>query len=187
MLSRVTDDYFGAPSTPPRPSSGMPLSRGVPGGYASQPAPPGVTFSQTALAAIGVAVAGLLTSLGAWGPWLRITGFGASINYGGLHSELDGKWVLGVGLVTLVLGGLLYAMPSGHGLRTAASIATIVVGVIGLVIVVHQYIELSDKVSDINGALGAYLSVHVSSGWGLWLAGFGCAGAGATGFLSLVS
>jgi hypothetical protein len=165
----------------------MPPSQGFSGGYTPHPAPAGVTVSQSGLAAIGVAVAGLLMCLGAWGPWLRATGFGANLDYGGLHSDLDGKWVMALGLVALVLGGLLYALPSGEGLRTAASIAVLIVGIIGLVVVVHQYVELSDKLSDVNGALGGLLRIHVESGWGLWLAGFGCAGAGATGFLSLVS
>jgi hypothetical protein len=188
MLSGVGDDYFGAPLTPPAGQpTGMPFSQGFPAASTPQPPSAGVSVSQSGLAAIGVAVAGLLMCLGAWGPWLRATGFGASLDYGGLHSDLDGKWIMALGLGTLVLGGLLYAMPSGHDLRSVAAVLAIIVGIVGLVIVVRQYVELSDKLSDINGVLGAYLRIHVESGWGLWLAGFGGAGAGATGFVSLVS
>jgi hypothetical protein len=180
----VGDDYFGGPAAP---GSGQAPAQGFSSGYAPTPAPVGVTMSQAGLAAVGVGVAGLLMCLGAWGPWLRATGFGANLDYGGMHAGLDGKWVMALGLATIVLGVLLYATPSGHGLRSITAIATVVIAVVGLVVVVHQYVELSDKLSDINGALGAFLKIHVESGWGLWLAGFGCAGAGATGVLSLVS
>jgi hypothetical protein len=181
----VSDDFFGTPSAPPHsPPIMTPPGWSPPAG--AVPPQQSVTFAQSSLAAIAVAVAGLITCLGAWGPWLHASGGGLGFDYGGLHSELNGKWVLGVGLIGLVLGVVLYTLPSGHDLRRAVSIAVIVLGVIGLIVVVRQYVKLSDAVSEINGPLGAFLGIHVQSGWGLWLAGFGCAGLGVTGFFSLV-
>ena len=203
MLSAVSDDYFGTSSAPPGALSGYPPPQsGVAGAYqspmmtppgwappasAAQPAAAAVTVSQAGLAAIGAAVAGLLTCLGAWGPWVRITGpEGFSVGFGGMHGGLDGKWALAAGALALVLGVALYTMPSGHPLRTGTAGAVVVVGLIGLIVVVHQYVVISDHVSEINGALASLLGVHASSGWGLWLAGFGCTCAGAAGVLSLV-
>jgi hypothetical protein len=201
MLSAVTDDYFGTSATPP---AGGPPSQGVPGAYPAPtgapagwapPASPyqsqsahGVTLSQSTMAAIGVAVAGLLTCVGAWGPWVRVSAAseGFALDFGGLHSGLDGKWVLALGVIAAALGVALLTMPSGNELRTGSSIVLIIAGIVGVVLVGHEYVTISDHVSEINGAVPSYLGLHAGSGWGLWLAGFGSAGVTAGGVAALL-
>jgi hypothetical protein len=153
-------------------------------------AAPSVTVSGRTLAAGGGVVAALFMCVGAAAPWLQISVFGVSVTRGGLHSPLDGKWLLLLGLVGLAAAAALAVASSGTQLRQLAAAGLLLVAVVGLVFVVHQYVVISDKAGEFNTFLsdigGGAVDVHMSSGWGLWLAGFGCAGAAAAAVLSFV-
>jgi hypothetical protein len=86
----------------------------------------------------------------------------------------------------VVLGVLLAAMPLAREARAAGCAAAVVIGVVGLVVVIHQHNELSSRLRLANDLLGAYLQIHIGAGWGLWLAGLGCVGAAAAGGLAFL-
>jgi hypothetical protein len=186
MIFAVTDDYFGTGggSLPPTiPPQGWQAPVGT---TVRPPATASVTVSAPTLAGIGGVVAALMMCLGAWAPWLHVGSLGIGLDFSGLHSHLDGRYIMILGFVALMLSAGLLVLPRDHAIRTAAVAVLTLIGVVGLVLVVHEYVVLSDRASDINQAIGLsgvgnLLDIHVQSGWGLWLAGLGCAGASAAG------
>jgi hypothetical protein len=136
-------------------------------------------MSGSVMAAWGGVFSSLLMCLGAWSSWLRVHGPGATLNYGGLHAHLSGKWVLLLGLVVLACSVALLAMQQGNA-RTYVAAGLAAAGLLSLVITIHQYVVLSDRADAIN-RVGSFVGLHVSSGWGLWQSSIGSAGAVAAG------
>jgi hypothetical protein len=142
-----------------------------------------------AVAAVGSA----LMLVGAWGTWVKIGIFNISESVGGLHGGVDGRYVLALGLAALLTAGS--AITTGQTnlqVRQICAGVLIVLGVIGLIIVVHSWVTISDQVERVNaftqsftdqyGQLGdgaatrnpllaSFDGIHVSRGWGLWLSG----------------
>jgi hypothetical protein len=173
----VGDDYFN--------------TGGAPTGWTHQAEPAALAGSQASRrqassAAVGIVVSGALMCVGAIAPWLHAAADGETFHYSGMHSQLDGRWVLGLGVVVVVLGVLLAAVPQAREARAALCAACVVVGIVGLVVVIHQHDVLSSRFRLVNDLLGAYLQIHIGAGWGLWLAGLGCVGASAAGGLAYV-
>jgi hypothetical protein len=169
------DDYFNTGASPT--------------GWAHQAEPAAVAGSQpsrrqTSTAAVGIVISGVLMCAGALAPWLHAAADGESFHYSGMHSQLDGRWVLGLGAVVVILGVLLAAVPQGREARAALCAVCVVVGIVGLVVVIHQHDVLSSRLRLVNDVLGTYLQIHIGAGWGLWLAGLGCVGASTAGGLA---
>jgi hypothetical protein len=123
---------------------------------------------------------------GAFAPWVSASAYGASFHYSGMHSALDGRWLLGLGFVVAMLGVLLTASPQQRDARAAICAVCVVVGIVGLVIVIHQHDQLSSRLQVANDLLGSFLPVHVGTGWGMWLSGLGCIGASLAGVLAFL-
>jgi hypothetical protein len=171
----MSDDFFAAPVAPP--TDWRPVQPVV------DAARPATTFSVSSgtLVGLGAALAGVLACIGAWGPWFSVSFFGVSANVGGLNSELEGRYALVLGLLGVVLGLVLGAAPPGTAGRGGVLGGLALVGVIGLIVVVHQDIHLSHITSAISqspnaSAFEASAGVHIGSGWGLWLDGFSFTG-----------
>lgn len=160
-------------------------------------APPAIPMSSANVVA-GVAAAGsLLMLVGAWGPWVKL-GFpfiSYSHTVGGLTSGLDGRYMLGIAVAALLTAGT--ALTTGQSslqIRQICAGALVGLGAIGLILVVHEWLTISDHVRTLNSfmaefrtqlsqysqAVGGSTSdpflsagdvMKVSRSWGLWLAG----------------
>jgi hypothetical protein len=183
----VGDDYFGAPLTPSDPGPPVsPVQADVPAAFpqmSPQPAPSAMSFTVggSVVAAWGGVIAALFMGLGALSPWLRIHGAGDDIEFGGLHSQLDGKWVLILAVVTLAGAVTPLALPPGSAARRYAAAGMAVAGLIALIVIVREFVVLSNRATAIDQDFATFVGLHVGSGWGLWQAGVGSAGALAAG------
>jgi hypothetical protein len=172
--------------------------------------PPGVPVTGANLVAGIAAFGSLLMLIGAWGTWVKITFFGQSAGFGGLHSELNGRYLLGLGIAALLTAGT--ALTSGQSslqIRQICAGGLIAIGLVGLVIVIHVWTTISDGAEWFNDFAQSFASgvdqfgidpsqrgavlnafaqgVHVSRGWGLWLSGIASSVTGLAGaFLFLV-
>jgi hypothetical protein len=175
----MSDDVFAAPVT--TPAASHPAWGSVPALQVAAAPAAAVTISASTLIGAGAAVAAALACLGAWAPWFSISLFGVSANFSGLHSQLDGRYVMVLGLVGVVLAVALVVLPRGTPSRSGVLGGLALIGVVGFVIVARQYVHLSDTASMFSGTFGVpgvsqELSIHAGPGWGLWLDGFAFAG-----------
>lgn len=229
MLCAVGDDFFYAPpgqgsaGQPQQPAPHAPVdpgpAPGMPGysGYQHEQvwaqvradAPPSLPLSSANVVA-GVAVlGGLLMVVGSWGPWIKVGVFGFSETVGGLHDGLNGRYVLALAIAVLLTGGT--AMTAGQEslqVRQVCAGVLVALGVVGLGIVIHDWVTVSDQVARVNsytdafrnqatsefGAssqaqtlLNSFDGFHVSRAWGLMVSGVASAIAGLAGaYLFLV-
>lgn len=177
-------------------------------------APPAIPMSSASVVS-GVALVGsLLMLVGSWGPWVKIglPFFGYSRAGGGLTSGLDGRYVLGLGIAALLTAGT--ALTTGQSsvqIRQICAGALIGLGMVGLILVVHEWVTISDHVRTLNSFidqfrtqlsqysqsvggststdpfLGVGDTLKVSRGWGLWLSGIASSVTGLAGaYLCLV-
>jgi hypothetical protein len=171
-------------------------------------APPAVPLSSANLIAAVAILGSLLMLVGSWGTWLKLSVFGFSDTAGGLHSDLDGRYVLAVGIAALLTAGT--AMTSGQTSNQVRQICAGVLaglGAVGLIIVVHEWLTISDHVRQLNALtksfgsqfstqlgspaadqlLSSFDGVHIARGWGLWLSGIASSVTGLAGaYLFLV-
>jgi hypothetical protein len=197
MLARVGDDYFfagpaGQPTTPPSTLAHQ---------------PPSAAPVSSANLIVGAALLGsLLMLVGSWGPWLKLSVFGFSDTAGGLHSEMDGRYVLALGIAGLLTAGTaLTSGQSSHQIRQICAGVLTTLGVVALIIVIHEWVTISDHIRQFNAFakpvlsqisstspsadpyLSAFDGIHVARGWGLWLSGIASSVTGLAGaYLFLV-
>jgi hypothetical protein len=178
----MSEDFFAHP--PPSPS-GAPTGAAV--GWRPPVTPNAVTaqastltVSTRVLVGIGACVAGALACLGAWAPWFSLSIEGVTASFGGLHSHLDGDYLLVLGVIAMACGVALAALPAHSPSRPPVAMVLALVGIIGLIIAVRQYVHLSNtasQISNLSGMIpGNALGLHAAAGWGLWLDGFACTG-----------
>lgn len=198
------DDFFFAPPPPPgHPPQGPP-------GYGAPPPPnPAAAALPRGTATTVAAVAALssvLMLIGAFGPWVTIHAFGVSQTGGGMRSGLDGRYILALGIAAMLAAGTaVTAGQDSKQVRQVCAGALVVLGITGLIVVIHEWGSITTHVRQLNGFInsfgsalasntpggsdpfGAGFSLHVSRDWGLWLSGFASVVAGLAGaYLFLV-
>lgn len=173
---------------------------------------PAVPMSSATVVAAVAGLGGLLMLVGSWAPWLSMQFLGLSHKASGLDNGLDGRYVLALGVAALLAAGT--AVTTGQVNRQIRQIcagALFGLGAIGLILVIHEWVTISDGVRDFNrvastvgsslhGSLPAtapgttgdafstlFQGLHVSRGWGLGLSGFASSVTGLAGmYLFLV-
>jgi hypothetical protein len=129
--------------------------------------------------------------IGAWAPWFSLSVYGVTAHIGGLNSHLDGRYAMALGVLSVLLGAVGAAVPHGASVRYAAAIALIVVGVVGVILIRHQYLHLTHHAISVGRATGLsplakFFDVHAGASWGLWLDGISFGGIAGVGLVALV-
>jgi hypothetical protein len=179
----MSEEFFARPSAPPSsfgpPPPGAAVGwrpAAVPNSVSAEPST--VTVSTRVLIGIGACVAGAFACLGACAPWFSLSVEGVTASFSGLHSHLDGDYLLVLGVIAMACGVALAVLPAHTPGRVPVATVLALVGVVGLVIAARQYVHLSDtasRISDLGGLIpGDVLNLHAAAGWGLWLDGLAC-------------
>lgn len=225
MLSAVGDDFFFAPpptsgAQPPQPTGATPPSdpgAGMPGyswaqhqavqAQVGSDAGPSVPLSASTIVAAVAGLGALLMLVGSWGAWVKLTVFDEAQTVGGLNRDLDGKYVLALGIAALLVAGT--AVTTGQtNLQVRQICAGVLAGLgaIGLGIVIHEWVTVSDQFRQANEYLTSFANsfsqslppnstdplasqfadgfanaFHISKGWGLTLSGASSAVTGLAG------
>jgi hypothetical protein len=129
--------------------------------------------------------------VGGWAPWVRVSAFGMSERVGGLHGGLHGVYFLALGVACLLAAGA--AVTSGAAnqqVRQVCAGALVVLGVAGLIIVVHEWTTVTSRIQAANRFISVFANsfpnggtllpagfdgLHVSRAWGLSLCGLASA------------
>ena len=210
----------GEPQPPAVPAAeivpGAPVGGAMPGmpGYSWQvqqqvhaqvlaEAPPAVPLSSATMVAAVAGIGSLVMMVGAWGPWVTMRVFTYSERIRGLHSGINGRYVLALAFVSLLAAGS--ALTTGQTSKQVRQISAgviVAIGVIGLGIVIHDWTTLSDRIREANDyltsfgdsfastappgttnplAASGFDGIHVAKSWGLTLSGVGSAVTGLAG------
>jgi hypothetical protein len=206
-------DYFGGPAGPPVPPPlGSPPPAPGPG-YLTAPqlpvsAPgtePAFVIPRSNATTVGAvaALAGLLMVAGAWAPWMSVSFDGIRRTASGLDDGFDGRYLLIIGIVALLLAlGAVVQHASAQARQSCAALL-VLLGVVGLIVVIHEWTTISAHVRQMEDlfrslsavanssssegstapgvGFGALAALHIGKAWGLVLSGLACGATAAAG------
>jgi hypothetical protein len=157
--------------------------------------PPEAIRRRCVMTGVAAAVAGVLASIGAAGPWLRVSFFASSASLDGTDDHLRGHVVILFGALCVAIGIGLLVLASASVVRTedfrvAATVTLLVIGVLGVVLVVREYYHVRRNLAFLRAARGLtplahIFGFHVGLGWGIWLDVLSFAGLAIAAIVSL--
>jgi hypothetical protein len=127
-------------------------------------APPTVPMSSATIVAAVAGFGALLMMVASWAPWVSMRVFSFHRTVGGLHSGLDGRYLLAMGFAALLTVVAAVVQQSNKQVRQVCAGALVAIGAIGLGIVIHEWSHISSAVSDFNKLFSTFTNSFQNSG-----------------------
>jgi hypothetical protein len=133
-----------------------------------------VSLSASAVIGAVATVAAGLAIFGAFSPWFAISFLTATAHIGGLNAKLDGRYAMVLSVLGLLLAMSIAVLPLRSAARRPAIGGLGIVGVVGTVLMRHQYRYLKSNGASFERTAGMrlvtrFFGVNVTASWGFWL------------------